>query len=58
MSPVHVGLLMFSDNPNRAQVISQRGFGFLQKRNNPKRMSELGSRLRGNDVVGWQRMRT
>jgi hypothetical protein len=29
----------------------------IAKLTSPKRISDLGSRLRGNDVVGWQRVK-
>jgi hypothetical protein len=31
------------------QVTSQRGFGLLEELNDPKRIRDLGSRLRGNE---------
>jgi hypothetical protein len=39
------------------QVTSRQEFGIVQKLNDPKRISDLGSRLRGKDVVGWQRIK-
>ena len=40
------------------QVTSQQGLGLLEKLSYSKWISDLDPRLRGDDVVGWERLNT
>jgi hypothetical protein len=37
-------------------VTSQQGLGSLQKLSDSKWITDLGPRLRGDDVAGWERV--